>query len=214
MGVSDNMDYLCHSEESSDVHCFSPTDLFKLIESEDWDMVKLRVEEFPEVATSWITKKRKDGTVRWKLLPLHVVLCIKAPTDVVLPVLNAYPDACLLPDDLGNLPIEIAQNAENVNEEVVKMLLEKTPSEEVKEDEEECLQNPVEEVPKTEEECDTTPPEEVIKTEEECVQNPDEEVTKMEEECNPRVDTTTDDVECQINLSEELTPVAEDCESM
>merc|ERR1712232_529461 len=184
MGVSDNMDYLCHSEESSDVHCFSPTDLFKLIESEDWDMVKLRVEEFPEVATSWITKKRKDGTVRWKLLPLHVVLCIKAPTDVVLPVLNAYPDACLLPDDLGNLPIEIAQNAENVNEEVVKMLLEKTPSEEVKEDEEECLQNP------------------------------DEEVTKMEEECNPSVDTTTDDVECQINLSEELTPVAEDCESL
>merc|ERR1712232_1220353 len=146
--------------------------------------VKLRVEEFPEVATSWITKKRKDGTVRWKLLPLHVVLCIKAPTDVVLPVLNAYPDACLLPDDLGNLPIEIAQNAENVNEEVVKMLLEKTPSEEVKEDEEECLQNPVEEVP------------------------------KMEEECNPSVDTTTDDVECQINLSEELTPVAEDCESL
>merc|ERR1712151_1256833 len=227
--VSDNMDYLCHSEESSDVHCFSPTDLFKLIESEDWDMVKLRVEEFPEVATSWITKKRKDGTVRWKLLPLHVVLCIKAPTDVVLPVLNAYPDACLLPDDLGNLPIEIAQNAENVNEEVVKMLLEKTPSEEVKEDEEECLQNPVEEVPKTEEECDTTPPEEVTTEEEECVQNPSEEVTKteeecskipseevikMEEECNPCVDTTTDDVECQINLSEELTPVAEDCESL
>jgi len=229
--VADNMDYLCHSGEKSnscvhnaDYH-FSPTEMFKFIEAKEWDMVKLRVEECPEEAGSWITKRRKNGTIRWKLLPLHALLCIKAPTDVVLPVLNAYPEACSLPDDLGNLPIDIAKNAEKVNEEVVTILLEKNPSGEVKEDAEECENNPSgditkneelqlngsKDVTKDEEECETNSSGEVTK-EEGLEKNPSEVVTKVEEDCeNPSEEVTKVEEDCE-NPSEEVTKVEEDCE--
>merc|ERR1711862_368469 len=106
----------------------NPTYLFKLIESKDWDSVKARVDEHPHECAGRITRRKKGGGVRWILLPLHAVLCVKAPKDIVLSILHAFPYASSLPDDQGMLPIHFAMSVENVDEEIVETLLEINPS--------------------------------------------------------------------------------------
>ena len=106
----------------------NPTVLFKSIEAKDWDTVKKRVEESPQEVSSWVTRKGKDGKIRWKILPLHAVMCMKAPDDVLLQLINAFPEACSLADDQGMLPLHLAMKNEDVDEEVLKRLLKVNPS--------------------------------------------------------------------------------------
>jgi len=133
---------MCTSDNASSFvdYTFNPTVLFRLVESKQWDQVKSHIEENPEEASSWITRHRKDGTIRWKLLPLHAVLCIGAPTDIIVPVVKAYPEACSFADDQGLLPVDIAKNRENVDEEVVKILMDINPSHTISHDEDDILQ--------------------------------------------------------------------------
>jgi len=110
-----------------DVDYSNSTALFKFIEAKDWSAAKARVEECPDEAGSWITRRGKDGKLRWKILPLHAVLCMKAPKDIVLPLLSAYPEACSSADDQGMLPIHLAMKDDEVDEEVIKLLLKLYP---------------------------------------------------------------------------------------
>ena len=106
----------------------NPTELFKFIQLKDWNMVEARVGERPEEASSWVTRRGKDGKIRWKILPLHAVLSIKAPKDVILPIINAYPEACSLADDQGMLPIHLIMKNQEADEEVIKIILQSYPS--------------------------------------------------------------------------------------
>ena len=107
----------------------NPTSLFKFIESKNWDDAKARIQEHPDEVHGWVTRRRKkDGTIRWKVLPLHAALYTKAPKDVVLPLIHAFPEACSLADDQGMLPLHLAMIDENIDDEVVKILLQTFPA--------------------------------------------------------------------------------------
>jgi len=107
---------------------YNPTVLFKLVESKQWKIAKERVEDYPDEAAGWVTRHGKDGKLRWKLLPLHAVLCIKAPKDLVILIIQAFPDACALVDDQGMLPLHLAMKDPNIDEQVIKILLQVNPA--------------------------------------------------------------------------------------
>jgi len=72
---------------------FDPSKLYGLIETKSWDKARQRIFEYPEECALWIIKKKKNGTLRWKLLPLHAVLLLKAPVEVILQTLQSFPEA-------------------------------------------------------------------------------------------------------------------------
>ena len=74
-------------------YVFDPTKLYKLIEMKSWDKVMQRVLEYPEEAAIWVTRVKKDGSLRWKMLPLHALILLKAPKEVILRTLQSFPEA-------------------------------------------------------------------------------------------------------------------------
>ena len=110
-----------------DVDYNSPTELFKFLEAKKWNMVKERVEECPHEAASWITRRGKDGSIRWKILPLHAALCTKAPKDTLIYVVQACAKAFSLADDQGGLPMCLAFQDEHIGEEVIKIMFQSNP---------------------------------------------------------------------------------------
>ena len=83
----------CIPEKLKMTYYFDPTELYKLIESKNWDEVRLRIVEYPEESAIWITRVKKDGSLRWKMLPLHALLLLKAPTKIILETLKYFPEA-------------------------------------------------------------------------------------------------------------------------
>jgi len=107
---------------------YNPTVLYKLIESKQWSAVINRIKLHPEEAAAWVTRRKKDGTIRWKLLPLHAVLCLKAKSEIILAVLDAFPHAASFVDDQGKLPLHTAvKNVDIIDNEVAKALIEANP---------------------------------------------------------------------------------------
>ena len=89
----ESFDDCCIPNKLKRTYYFDPTELYKLIETKSWDEVGQRIAEYPEESAIWITRVKKDGSVRWKLLPLHALLLLKAPTDVMLQTLKFFPEA-------------------------------------------------------------------------------------------------------------------------
>lgn len=125
--ISENTSQRSTASFDVDYDC-NPTVLYKLIESKQWKAVVSRLKSHPEEAAAWVTRRKKDGNVRWKLLPLHAVLCLKAKSEIVLAVLDAFPHAASFVDDQGKLPLHTAiKNIEIIDEEVIKALIEANP---------------------------------------------------------------------------------------
>ena len=72
---------------------FDPTELYKLIKTKSWEKVKYRISKYPEETAIWVTRMKKDGSLRWKMLPLHALILLKAPAKVILQTLQSFPEA-------------------------------------------------------------------------------------------------------------------------
>ena len=59
-------------------------------------------------ATTWYVKRHTNGTIWWKLLPLHNACRRNAPPMVIKALLRAYPESIAIADTHGMLPLHWA----------------------------------------------------------------------------------------------------------
>jgi len=114
-------------EKLKKTYYFDPTELYKLIETKSWDKVEQRILEYPEEAAIWVTRMKKDGSLKWKMLPLHALLVLKAPTKVILQILQTFTEAAKCADDQGMLPMHLALTNDDIDDRIIKELMKETP---------------------------------------------------------------------------------------
>lgn len=87
----------------------NPTVLYALVQKKLWKETIARAKSNPKEARAFISRReKKDGKIRWRLLPLHAAIVFKAPEDVIEVLLTAYPKAAEAKDDQGMLPLHLA----------------------------------------------------------------------------------------------------------
>ena len=101
------------------------TVLYELLESSQWDQVRLRCRTHPEEVQTWIVRRAGPQT-RWKLLPLHAAVIFQAPAPVIEGMLKEYPIAAGKRDDQGMLPLHLAFRHKQ-EESMVRLLLAQYP---------------------------------------------------------------------------------------
>ena len=98
------------------------TKLFNAILQESWQDVLFELEMHPNHASHW-EHVGFDGEHETKLFPLHQALKLNVPTEVILKLLEAYPEVLHRKDDYyQRLPLHIAAIA-GCPPEVIRMLL-------------------------------------------------------------------------------------------
>lgn len=85
-----------------------PTELYELLQLRNWEEAIQRCKEHEREARTWVSRKEKDGKLRWRLLPLHAGVIFKAPEIVIEALLAAYPKGAECKDDQGMLPLHLA----------------------------------------------------------------------------------------------------------
>jgi predicted nucleic acid-binding Zn-ribbon protein len=73
-------------------------------------------------ARTWVFRKKFDGKLRWRLLPVHAAIIFKAPEHVIEALLGAYPRGAECKDDRGMLPLHLAFR-NGSSEDIVDLLL-------------------------------------------------------------------------------------------
>ena len=99
-----------------------PTDLYVALQNKRWKETVDIARVAPEEARIWVSRKEKDGRMRWRLLPIHAAIVFKAPEEVIEALLAAYPKGAQSKDDQGMLPLHLAFRTGS-SEGVVKLLL-------------------------------------------------------------------------------------------
>jgi hypothetical protein len=103
------------------------TVLYELLESSTWDRARARCRSHPEEVRTWIIRKDKSLSVRWKLLPLHAAIIFQSPNFLVSALLDQYPAAASKKDDQGMLPLHLAFRHKQEDEDLLELLLVKFP---------------------------------------------------------------------------------------
>lgn len=88
----------------------NPSFLYQALEAKQWDYaVKFfgKADGASQAAT-WVTRKEKNGKLRWRLLPIHAAIIFGAPARLIELLLQEYPPAAQQKDDQGMLPIHLA----------------------------------------------------------------------------------------------------------
>ena len=86
----------------------NPTDVYVHIAQSRWDNVKKIVTESPEEARTWVSQKRRDGRLSWRMLPAHACILFECPSTTLQAVLMAFPNGASCKDHAGMLPIHHA----------------------------------------------------------------------------------------------------------
>ena len=103
------------------------TVLYELLESSTWERARARCKSHPEDVRTWIIRKDKSLSVRWKLLPLHAAIIFQSPNFLVSALLDQYPAAVSKKDDQGMLPLHLAFRHKQEDEDLLELLLVKFP---------------------------------------------------------------------------------------
>lgn len=86
-----------------------PTELYKRIESRDWDNAMARLESHPFEAKTWVSRKEHNSEkTRWRLLPIHATCIFRAPLALIEALIDIYRDGPQMKDDQGMLPLHLA----------------------------------------------------------------------------------------------------------
>lgn len=99
-----------------------PTKLYESLQARNWDNSIKRCKNHDKEARTWVSRKEKNGKLRWRLLPLHAAVIFKAPDSVIEALLAAYPRGAEYKDDQGMLPLHLAFR-NGSSEGVVNLLL-------------------------------------------------------------------------------------------
>jgi ankyrin repeat protein len=86
------------------------TQLYKFIESKQWDKAIARIDSHPHEARTWIFRRSSSDPkqIKWRLLPLHATCVFRSPLAVIEALISAYPDGAQMKDDQNMLPIHLA----------------------------------------------------------------------------------------------------------
>lgn len=86
------------------------TQLYKFIESKQWDKAIARIDSHPHEARTWIFRRSSSDPkkIKWRLLPLHATCVFRSPLAVIEALVSAYPDGAQMKDDQNMLPIHLA----------------------------------------------------------------------------------------------------------
>lgn len=107
-----------------------PTVLYELIKSRKWSAVVNRLRNqrsAADEAATWIVERNVDGSVRWKLLPLHQACENQAPSELIRTLLDVYPSSITMKDSAGDLPLHLACR-ERASFKTICLLLERDPT--------------------------------------------------------------------------------------
>lgn len=100
-----------------------PTELYAQIQLKRWAWALSSLQKNPKQAKIWIHRLSDDGkTVRWRILPLHAALILKAPDNVIEALLRANRFAAKAKDDQGSLPLHIVCKV-GASKKVAEMLV-------------------------------------------------------------------------------------------
>jgi len=105
----------------------NPTLLFIYLQKKDWVAAWEQLRKVPREANIWVSCGIcTPNKVTWKVLPLHAAIIIGAPLQLVVAILNQYPNAARRKDLNGSLPIHLAVCSISIYpnaDEVMKYLL-------------------------------------------------------------------------------------------
>jgi hypothetical protein len=130
MGVKDERRDDLTSHDEGETVCDYDTNatvLYELLESSTWERARARCRSHPEEVRTWIIRKDKSLSVRWKLLPLHAAIIFQSPNFLVSALLDQYPAAVSKKDDQGMLPLHLAFRHKQEDEDLLELLLVKFP---------------------------------------------------------------------------------------
>jgi len=100
----------------------NPTVLYALVQKKLWKETIARAKSNAKEARAFISRREKDGRIRWRLLPLHAAIVFKAPEEVIEALVTAFPKAAKEKDDQGMMPLHLAFR-NGATEGVVNLLL-------------------------------------------------------------------------------------------
>lgn len=120
-----------HHESFNEVDAVgNPTELFRRINSGDWEGALHSVRTDPDGASTWISRHNGDDNgLVWKYLPLHLI-CLqqRPPMNLLMALLQVYPQAASLPTPHdGNLPLHYVCESGCDDENVFASLLASYP---------------------------------------------------------------------------------------
>jgi len=102
---------------------YHKTQLYKLIEKENWNLVTQRLQSNPEEASSWLCVHAENGNDTKRMLPIHAaclpiytydidgkqIICgTKAKLSIIQELLKIFPDGAKMKDEKGRLPLHLA----------------------------------------------------------------------------------------------------------
>lgn len=86
-----------------------PTELYRRIESKQWDAAMQRLESHPFEAKTWVSRKENSSEkTRWRLLPIHATCIFRSPLALIEALIDAHEEGAQMKDDQGLLPIHLA----------------------------------------------------------------------------------------------------------
>ena len=100
----------------------NPTDLYLAVQRKDWEAATAICAAKPGEASVWVSRREKDGRLRWRLLPLHAAVIFKAPERTISTLMYAFAQGAACKDDTGMLPLHLAIR-NGADEDVVVGLL-------------------------------------------------------------------------------------------
>mmetsp|Transcript_8709 Transcript_8709/g.12853 ORF Transcript_8709/g.12853 Transcript_8709/m.12853 type:complete len:846 (+) Transcript_8709:57-2594(+) len=94
-------------QSNETVESVTKTELYKLIENQEWSFALDRAKRHPGEAKIWFVL-RQDGKGWWRQLPIHELCKLNPPTAVMDALLDAYVEGAQIVDHYGILPIHLA----------------------------------------------------------------------------------------------------------
>lgn len=86
-----------------------PTELYRFIETKQWDAAMSRLESHPQESKTWVSRKENNtDKIRWRLLPIHATCIFRSPLALIEALLEVNPDGPQMKDDQGMLPLHLA----------------------------------------------------------------------------------------------------------
>jgi hypothetical protein len=107
----------------------NPSVLYQAIEAKQWDYAVKYISK-PDgaiQAATWVTRKEKNGKLRWRLLPIHAAIIFGSPPRIIEMLLQVNPSCAQQKDDQGMLPLHLAFRNDS-DWEIIEELLTAFPS--------------------------------------------------------------------------------------
>ena len=86
----------------------NPTELYILIENQNWEAALERITNYPIESKVWVFRiDTETKKLRWKMLPLHAAIIFNGNDAVIDALIESFPDSVKMCDDRNMLPVRM-----------------------------------------------------------------------------------------------------------